>query len=97
MRSLKFRKYRKAIPGSFVNNGHSMQFNPTDSAAQILHGGSLKGKNKYQFTQVHFHWGSNDTVGSEHTVDGFRHGLHLILTIFFSTLSSKLEVPLSIF
>ena len=25
--------------------------------------------NKYKFAQVHFHWGSNSGVGSEHTVD----------------------------
>lgn len=82
MRHLKFRKYGKAISGSFVNNGHSMQFNPTNSPAQVLRGGPLEGKNKYQFTQLHFHWGSNDTVGSEHTVDGFRFPLemHLVHT-----------------
>ena len=87
-RHLKFRKYNKAISGSFVNNGHSMQFNPTDSPIQLLSHGSLPGKNKYQFTQLHFHWGSNNTVGAEHTVDGFRYGLPLnpIITCKFSLL-----------
>jgi len=81
-RDLKLQKYGKAISGSFVNNGHSLQFNPTNSPVQLLSHGSLKGKNKYQFTQLHFHWGSNDSVGSEHTVDGFRYPLemHLVHT-----------------
>merc|ERR1711974_228809 len=80
MRKLKFHKYGRALSGSFVNNGHSMQFNPTDSPAQVFRGGPLNGK--YHFTQLHFHWGSDDTVGSEHTVDGFRFPLemHLVHT-----------------
>ena len=31
-----------------------------------ISGGNLK--NKYRFHQLHFHWGSSDSVGSEHTV-----------------------------
>jgi len=80
MRQLKFHKYGAALSGSFVNNGHSMQFNPTDSPVQVFRGGPLNGE--YQFTQFHFHWGSDDTVGSEHTVDDFRFPLemHLVHT-----------------
>ena len=56
-----------------MDNGHSMQFNPTDSSKHIVRGGALMGKNKYEFLQFHFHWGSDDSHGSEHTVDGFRY------------------------
>ena len=35
------------MTGIFVDNGHSMQFNPTDSSKHILRGGSLMGKNRY--------------------------------------------------
>lgn len=31
-RPLKFKKYQKGLQGSFINNGHSMQFNPDDSS-----------------------------------------------------------------
>lgn len=33
-----------------------------------LSGGPLLGN--YVFSQLHFHWGSNDMEGSEHTIDG---------------------------
>ena len=28
------------------------------------------GDEEYQFQQLHFHWGSVDTQGSEHTING---------------------------
>lgn len=34
----------------------------------VLEGGPLK--DKYQLEQYHCHWGVNDSVGSEHLVDG---------------------------
>ena len=34
----------------------------------ILSGGNLNGS--YQILQLHFHWGSDDTKGSEHTLNG---------------------------
>ena len=34
--------------------------------------GGPVGKDVYQFLQFHFHWGSKDKQGSEHTVDGKR-------------------------
>lgn len=76
-RKLKFKKYQVPLTGIFVDNGHSMQFNPTDSSRHILHGGALMGKNKYEFLQFHFHWGSDDSHGSEHTVDGFRYPMEM--------------------
>ena len=72
-RKLKFKKYQVPLTGIFVDNGHSMQFNPSDKSKHILHGGALMGKNRYEFLQFHFHWGSDDSHGSEHTVDGSRY------------------------
>ena len=34
----------------------------------ILSGGHLDAN--YQILQLHFHWGADDTKGSEHTLDG---------------------------
>ena len=35
----------------------------------IFYGGPF-GNEQYQFLQLHFHWGSDDTKGSEHTIKG---------------------------
>lgn len=41
-------------------------------------GGPLNGV--YEFTQLHFHWGDNDTMGSEDLIDGqsFPMELHMV-------------------
>lgn len=36
----------------------------------IITGGPLSGT--YEFAQLHFHWGENDTMGSEDSIDGHR-------------------------
>ncbi|KAK4289274.1 hypothetical protein Pmani_037744 [Petrolisthes manimaculis] len=43
-----------------------------------FHGGNLH--SDYEFVQFHFHWGSVDTQGSEHSIDGvsFPGELHLV-------------------
>lgn len=35
-----------------------------------ISGGPLSGS--YEFVQLHFHWGENDTFGSEDLIDGQR-------------------------
>lgn len=35
-----------------------------------ISGGPLNGA--YEFAQLHFHWGENDTIGSEDLIDGQR-------------------------
>ena len=47
-----------------------MKFNPNENQKFIIKGGPLE--DEYQFVQLHFHWGSENGVGSEHTVDGQR-------------------------
>lgn len=43
-----------------------------------ISGGPLRGT--YEFSQFHFHWGDNDTVGSEDLIDGrsFPMELHMV-------------------
>ena len=36
----------------------------------VLSGGPLQSGTKYNIAQLHFHWGSDDTKGSEHTYSG---------------------------
>jgi len=39
--------------------------------------GSATGSQRYMFEQLHFHWGSRDNVGSEHTIDGVRYPMEV--------------------
>ena len=41
----------------------------------VLSGGPLTGQ--YQILQLHFHWGANDSVGSEHLYDGRAYPLEM--------------------
>ncbi|NP_001121289.1 uncharacterized protein LOC100158373 precursor [Xenopus laevis] len=61
---------------SITNNGHSAQVN-LPSGIEIS-GGGLSGT--YVATQFHFHWGSEEFHGSEHTIDGekFPMELHIV-------------------
>ncbi|KAG0729039.1 Carbonic anhydrase 7 [Chionoecetes opilio] len=57
------------------NNGHSAQVEIDASVAPRVTGGGLKGE--YIFAQFHFHWGSDSSLGSEHTIDGVRYPMEL--------------------
>jgi len=64
--------------GTVKNNGHTAQLDviatlPGDVG--VLSGGPLDGD--YQILQLHFHWGSDDTKGSEHTIDGKSYPLEM--------------------
>ena len=67
--------------GSIKNNGHTAQVDvvatlPGDVG--VLSGGPLA--SDYQIVQLHFHWGADDTQGSEHTLDGssFPMEMHIV-------------------
>jgi len=72
---------KRLTKGTFQNNGHTAQLDvvatlPDDVG--LLTGGPLDGE--YKILQLHFHWGSNDSVGSEHTLQGesFPIELHIV-------------------
>ncbi|XP_043921922.1 carbonic anhydrase 1-like [Protopterus annectens] len=61
------------------NIGHAFNVVYDDSSNKsVLTGGSLAGV--YRLAQFHFHWGTTDAEGSEHTVDGnkFSAEMHLV-------------------
>ncbi|KAH8251098.1 hypothetical protein KR026_011317 [Drosophila bipectinata] len=68
-----------------TNNGHTvlvkMSFNK--GKAPRVRGGPLAEKSSvgYQFEQFHFHWGENDTIGSEDMIDNHAYPaeLHVVL------------------
>ncbi|XP_053322354.1 carbonic anhydrase 2-like [Spea bombifrons] len=71
--------YDPSTAKSIVNNGHAFNVEFDDSEDKsVLRGGALEGT--YRLKQFHFHWGSCDGHGSEHTVDGTKYEaeLHLV-------------------
>lgn len=44
-------------------------------------GGPLLNK-VYEFGQLHFHWGANDTIGSENKIDGKSYTLELHMVFY---------------
>ncbi|XP_077023244.1 carbonic anhydrase 2 [Tamandua tetradactyla] len=71
--------YEEATSRKILNNGHSFNVEFDDSQDKaVLKGGPLTGT--YRLIQFHFHWGSSDEQGSEHTVDKKKYAaeLHLV-------------------
>uniref|UniRef100_A0A673JLH6 Carbonic anhydrase n=1 Tax=Sinocyclocheilus rhinocerous TaxID=307959 RepID=A0A673JLH6_9TELE len=72
-------KYDPATTKDILNNGRSFQVDFTDDdSSSTLAGGPVIGI--YRLRQFHFHWGSSDDKGSEHTIAGNRFPceLHLV-------------------
>jgi len=54
---------------NLTNNGHTVQVSLQDDlTSTCLLDGSLLNNQPYVFSQLHFHWGSSDDRGSEHTL-----------------------------
>ncbi|KAL7851670.1 hypothetical protein AOLI_G00220260 [Acnodon oligacanthus] len=72
-------KYDPSTSKGILNNGHSFQVDfADDDNKSTLTGGPVTGT--YRLKQFHFHWGSADEKGSEHTVGGMKFPceLHLV-------------------
>lgn len=59
-----------------------MQLTVDDDSLPKISGGPLRGV--YEFAQLHFHWGENDTFGSEDTIEGRRYPMELH-AVFYKT------------
>jgi len=78
---LNFVNYDKAnsMYTKLENNGHSLELHvhtPTDMLP-TLSGGHLT--SSYSMAQLHWHWGSNDYIGSEHTINRRRFPIEMHL------------------
>ncbi|KAB5586552.1 hypothetical protein PHYPO_G00003010 [Pangasianodon hypophthalmus] len=72
-------RYDPSVSMDIINSGHSVQVTfADDEDTSTLTGGPITGT--YRLKQFHFHWGSSDDKGSEHTVDGklYPAELHLV-------------------
>ncbi|XP_029702116.1 putative carbonic anhydrase 3 [Takifugu rubripes] len=58
-----------------INTGHAVKCTLKQDAAVEISGGGLK--HVYSILQFHFHWGSGDSDGSEHTVDSHRYPMEM--------------------
>ena len=55
--------------GELTNNGHTAKYSVSMPNDLKIREGPY-GEEDYQFLQLHFHWGSVDEQGSEHTING---------------------------
>lgn len=57
-------------------NTHLVKVNVENGASVMVSGGGLA-HSTYKVAQFHFHWGSNDTRGSEHTYNGLSYPMEV--------------------
>ncbi|CAM1324142.1 CA4 (predicted) [Pycnogonum litorale] len=72
-----FKNYDK-LPMAFVisNNGHSAVLTPTATFPEFkIKLGNLR--KEYTFLNLHFHWGKDSSIGSEHTINGLHYPLEM--------------------
>jgi carbonic anhydrase len=80
--NLQYRNYDSIVDYTqfdIVNNGHTVQVTLQNVSKRIgIYDGGLS--NNFSIEQFHFHWGSNNMVGSEHKVDGvaYPEELHIV-------------------
>ena len=70
----------KPITGELRNNGYAPTFFLGEELTVKLAGGLLQ--ENYFLKLFHFHFGCNDTVGSEHTIDGNTYPIEVISNVF---------------
>ncbi|KAJ8664774.1 hypothetical protein QAD02_006436 [Eretmocerus hayati] len=80
---IRFNGYGKAPRSMNVtNDGHTVEITTTWANQEVptISGGPLNGP--YEFEEVHFHWGNNNHVGSEHTINGRQFSLEMHVVHF---------------
>merc|ERR1740123_315817 len=71
--------YNLAQTGSISNNGHTLVFGFENGATPYIMGGRLPAGERFDFLQMHWHWGSDSSKGSEHTIDGKEYPIEIHL------------------
>ncbi|XP_040152809.1 carbonic anhydrase 7 [Anopheles arabiensis] len=65
---------------NLTNNGHTVVVTMESEVTPTVSGGPLTGV--YEYSQLHFHWGDNDTFGSEDMIDNHRFPMELHVVFF---------------
>lgn len=68
------------------NNGHTVIVTMGFEDAPTISGGPLNGT--YKFSQFHFHWGDNDTMGSEDKINNQSFPVELHMVFYHSKYGS---------
>ncbi len=85
------------LDGKISNGGHSVKFVPDakSKANLVVTGGPFESE-RYVLENFHFHWGSQSSQGSEHTINGHRFPMELHLVhknVKYPTLAQALGKP----
>ncbi|XP_069613330.1 carbonic anhydrase 4 [Ranitomeya imitator] len=74
--AFKFEGYDKELELELTNNGHTAKLGISQDKETIqISGGGLSGT--YIAAQLHFHWGSKEKSGSEHSLNGKKYPMEL--------------------
>jgi len=77
------------------NNGHTVELKVTTRPRRAkMSGGHLE--SEYELAQLHFHWGSEDTGGSEHTIDRVQFPLEMHLVHLAKTIDRYMQGGLAV-
>ncbi|XP_026670748.1 carbonic anhydrase 7-like [Ceratina calcarata] len=68
---------------TMTNTGRTVQIELSDRQLPWMRGGPL-GKDEYQFMNVQFRWGPDNSLGAEHSIDGIWLNVILIMDQFRS-------------
>ncbi|XP_064164019.1 carbonic anhydrase 15 [Anguilla rostrata] len=96
--ALQLKGFDAVQPGEWTlkNNGHTVVLQV--ELGMEVRGGGLPGN--YTTLQLHFHWGSNSTNGSEHTINGRRYPMEMHIvnmkTVYYPNFTAALEDPTGI-
>ncbi|XP_075706545.1 carbonic anhydrase 4 [Rhinoderma darwinii] len=75
LKPFKFEGYDTEKEFTLKNNGHSAQLALDGQGTIEISGGGLSGT--YTASQLHFHWGSQEKLGSEHSLNGRKYPIEL--------------------
>lgn len=68
--------FDRELEGYLVNNGRVLRFSHLGFARPAITGGAL-GTKVYAFSHIDFHFGTTDSDGSEHTIDGRQYAMEM--------------------
>ncbi|XP_061387188.1 carbonic anhydrase 2-like [Musca vetustissima] len=92
---LNYNNYKTPSTVTITNNGHTAEIQyPNDAAKPQLSGGPLPNGTLYEFANVHFHWGANDSLGSEHVINRQRYAAE-VHAVHYNTRYGSLEEALN--
>ncbi|XP_037034296.1 carbonic anhydrase 2-like [Bradysia coprophila] len=92
---LQWNGFNRKLTGTLTNNGHTAKLT-TDPKSKpiILSGGPLY--SAYQFSELHFHWGDTDKIGSERAMKGKKYPIELHVVTFntdYGNIKSAMNYP----